>query len=406
MITETILFKEISIFPELFLGIALVYLVLHGSFVSMRNSHPLIQTSMVYLGVLVLFLSIVLLINDKLYVLELGLLNNTVSNDYISFSSKLIIGILSLICLLMIQSYLVSQRLNQFEYVLLFLFSVLGLFLLCSSNDLITAYLAIELQSLAFYVLAAFNRNSTFSMDAGIKYFILGAFSSSLFLFGSSLIYGISGTVNFSELNDLFFHVIPGSPVEISTTFPIESFSELHYHSLIMSQFKYDLSVYLASQNESLIMYSLMKEELINFDLSLLIDQLSVHKCITDKYDLLLLSLIINFKDFEIGLLLYELYTFKDSSGTLSSSGFLVFLSICEIIDGYLDNVFLSSPFFNAELIKFALLFILISLFFKLAIVPFHTWAPDVYEGSPSSSTFFFTRVNTNIDQMHRPEKL
>ena len=68
----------------------------------------------------------------------------------------------------------------------LILFSVLGLFLLCSSNDLITAYLAIELQSLSFYVLAAFKKNSSFSVDAGVKYFIIGALSSSLFLFGSS----------------------------------------------------------------------------------------------------------------------------------------------------------------------------------------------------------------------------
>ena len=100
MITETILFKEISIFPELFLGISLVYLVLHGSFISMRMSRPLIQSSMVYLGTLVIFLSILLLVNDKLYVLELGLFNNTISNDYVGFSAKLVIGIISLICLL------------------------------------------------------------------------------------------------------------------------------------------------------------------------------------------------------------------------------------------------------------------------------------------------------------------
>ena len=58
--------------------------------------------------------------------------------------------------------------------------------MLCSANDLITAYLAIELQSLAFYILAAFQKNSTYSVEAGLKYFILGAFSSGLFLFGSS----------------------------------------------------------------------------------------------------------------------------------------------------------------------------------------------------------------------------
>lgn len=393
MITETILFKEISIFPELFLGISLVYLVLHGSFISMRISRPLIQSSMVYLGTLVIFLSILLLVNDKLYVLELGLFNNTIANDYVGFSAKLVIGIISLICLLMVQPYLTSQRLNQFEYILLFLFSVLGLFLLCSSNDLITAYLAIELQSLAFYVLAAFNRNSTFSMDAGIKYFILGAFSSSLFLFGSSLIYGISGTVNFSELRDLFFQMVPGSPSEITTVFPIEAFSELHYHSLIMSQFQYDLSVHLTAESGFLTTFPIMSQELSYFDPNILIDQLSAFDSISEKYNDLILSLIVNFKDFELGFLIHELYMFKDLSSTLPYSGFLSILSVCEIADTYLENIFLNNTLFSVELVKFALLFILISLFFKLAIVPFHTWAPDVYEGSPSSSTFFFAVV-------------
>ena len=79
MTTETLLLKEISIFPELFLGISLVYLVLHGSFVSMRNSRPLIQTSFVYLGALVLFLSTVLIINDKLYILDLCAFNNSIA---------------------------------------------------------------------------------------------------------------------------------------------------------------------------------------------------------------------------------------------------------------------------------------------------------------------------------------
>jgi NADH-quinone oxidoreductase subunit N len=103
----------------------------------------------------------------------------------------------------MIQQYLADQKLNHFEYVLLLLFSILGLFILISSNDLLTAYLAIELQSLSFYVLAAFKKNSTFSIESGIKYFILGSFSSCLFLLGSSLLYGLTGTINFEDFKDL-----------------------------------------------------------------------------------------------------------------------------------------------------------------------------------------------------------
>jgi len=91
------------------------------------------------------------------------------------------------------------QKINYFEYTILILFALLGIFFICSSNDLITAYLAIELQSLSFYVMASIKKDSAFSVDAGIKYFILGAFSSSLFLFGSSILYGISGSLHFED---------------------------------------------------------------------------------------------------------------------------------------------------------------------------------------------------------------
>jgi NADH-quinone oxidoreductase subunit N len=108
---------------------------------------------------------------------------------------------------MMIQRYLIIQRINYFEYSVLILFALLGIFFICSSNDLITAYLSIELQSLSFYIMAAMKKDSTFSVDAGLKYFILGAFSSSLFLFGSSILYGVSGTTNFEDLKNLFFLV-------------------------------------------------------------------------------------------------------------------------------------------------------------------------------------------------------
>jgi NADH-quinone oxidoreductase subunit N len=75
---------------------------------------------------------------------------------------------------------------------------------MCSSNDLLTAYLAIELSSLAFYLLASFKKTSSYSVEGGIKYFITGAVSSAFFLLGSSLIYGITGSINFTDFFDLF----------------------------------------------------------------------------------------------------------------------------------------------------------------------------------------------------------
>ena len=67
MTEETLILKELIILPELFLGISIVYLILHGTFSSIRNSYPLIQNSMVYLGLLVLILCLILLLNEKLY---------------------------------------------------------------------------------------------------------------------------------------------------------------------------------------------------------------------------------------------------------------------------------------------------------------------------------------------------
>jgi len=204
MIVETIKIKEMVMFSELFLGISIIYLVIYGTFLSFnkRNQYPLIQNSMLYLGVLILTMTCFLLINDNLIVLNYLSFSNSVANDYLSFVSKILIGIASFICLLMIQQYLVEQKINHFFKICYWLlvadFIVLGLFLLCSANDLITAYLAVILQSIIFYVLAAFKKNSTFSIEAGLKYFIIGAFWSGLFLFGSSLIYNI--TINLEDL--------------------------------------------------------------------------------------------------------------------------------------------------------------------------------------------------------------
>jgi NADH:ubiquinone oxidoreductase subunit 2 (subunit N) len=89
---------------------------------------------------------------------------------------------------------------NNFEYVVLILISIFGLFLLCSSNDLITAYLAIELQSVAFYLMAAFKKNSTYSIESGLKYFVIGSLSSAFFLFGSAIIYGCLGSLSFDDI--------------------------------------------------------------------------------------------------------------------------------------------------------------------------------------------------------------
>jgi len=331
---ETLLFEEIVIFSELFLGISIIYLVMHCTFLAIKKKYPLIQTSVLYLSVLALLFSVYLVFNEPLSVLESSCLNNSFATDYVGFFSKLVVGSLSIFCLLMMQSYILAQKINNFEYFLLILFSVLGLFLLCSSNDFLTAYLAIELQSLSFYVLAAFKKNSTFSVSAGIKYFILGAFASSLFLFGSSLLYGLTGTICFEDFNMLFMDVLPGGITAFEKDSLIEVCAEILRHDMIGTE-----------------------QDILN----------------------LCASMELPLSEAVIATTYFESYVLQALA--------------CLKAQDLINHGGIAAEISNVNLIKFALVFILVGLFFKLTAAPFHLWAPDVYEGSPSSSTFFFSVV-------------
>ena len=119
-----------------------------------------------------------------------------------------------------------TKMLVEFEYAIVILIATLGMLLIVSTADLIILYLSIELISLTLYILATINKSGQFSTESGLKYFILGAFSSSLILFGSSLIYGFTGTINFGDLSSLLvgindnFNFLFGSNVlKVAITF-------------------------------------------------------------------------------------------------------------------------------------------------------------------------------------------
>lgn len=164
---------------------------------------------------LILFMAGCLLFNDELFTFNFANFNNSIINDYFAFFTKISICFFSTVYFLIIANFLKEQKLVSFEYLLILLFAILGLLIMCSSNDLLLTYLAIELSSLAFYVLASFRKISSYSIESGIKYFITGAISSAFFLLGSSFIYGLTGTINFSDLQDLFdlsiFHLDSGN---------------------------------------------------------------------------------------------------------------------------------------------------------------------------------------------------
>ncbi len=265
-----------AVFSELSFITAIIIILVYGVMYnpSTKHRYPILTKVIGWLAVQTLMLALMLTVNGW------DIIGSTITNTLV-FNNILILDDFTLIikCIIILSAlttifisfdYIKEQKINAFEYIILILFSTLSMLLIVSSYDLISMYLAIEFQSLSSYVIAAFQRNNEFSVEAGLKYFILGALSSGLLLFGESILYGLTGTTNFEELTKLFTFFS-------SFSFTIE-----------------DSGVYLENQ-----------------------------------------SLVIN-------------------------------------------------------AITMGLLLILIAFLFKISAVPFHMWAPDVYEGAPTSVTAFF----------------
>jgi NADH-quinone oxidoreductase subunit N len=183
----------LPILPELVLAIGAMVLLMIGVAGNERNSAVVNGLSIL---VLVGAAGILLLMPAGRYTMFGG---SFLLDDYARFLKVLtLIG--SAGALLLSMDYLKIEKQQKFEYGSLFVLSTLGMLLLISAADLIALYLGLELMSLALYVLAAFNRDSAKSTEAGLKYFVLGALSSGMLLYGASLIYGFTGTVSFAGI--------------------------------------------------------------------------------------------------------------------------------------------------------------------------------------------------------------
>ena len=235
------------VLPEIFISLSIMFLLVLGVF--KKNSSKIIFN----ISLLALLITAIITFNETSNIDQVTLFNNSVVIDYMSSLMKIITLLGAFLVLVISPNYLKTFMIYKIEYPVLILSSVLGMMVMISSNDLIVFYMGLELQSLALYVLATFNRDQIKSSEAGLKYFVLSALSSGLLLYGCSLIYGFSGSTNFNVISN----------------------------------------------------------------------QLN-----TDEY-----------------------------------------------------------------VLTFGIVFILVGLAFKISAVPFHMWAPDVYEGSPTSVTLFFTMV-------------
>ncbi len=123
--------------------------------------------------------------------------------DSFSYYIKFILGFSAAAALLLAKNFFHLEDIDKYEYSVLVLYSVLGMSIMASSNTLLTLYIGVEMQSLALYVLAAWNRDSLRSSEAGLKYFVLGALSSGFILYGISLIYGFTGSIEYSRIAEV-----------------------------------------------------------------------------------------------------------------------------------------------------------------------------------------------------------
>ena len=456
MSIDLIKIQELTFLSEYFLITALFCLTLFALFTFQLSSKEVNLTTrfqydnqMIFLQIYVLICYLILVVQQSnISLLGMNGFNDLVYNDPLAVTSKLIIGISSILYLMFITKYLKDQKLNNFEYYIILLTSIFGFFLLCCANDFITAYLAIELQGLAFYVLASFKKSSNFSVESGIKYFVLGSLSTALFLFGITFIYGLSGSILLTDFKDFFIWVfsansfflgfssisqaleffqekvglVESSPSE-KLNFMSEKLSLLGQNSEMMdSEFNDNY------QNASIEFLNVLKggqldyenfvkiktslinsnyyedEDLENFyglsneNLSELsnVQQINTNlvgdSCFDNIYNLLECWY---FSDYMANSL--QIFDLKSGICKESFTAQSYMLAITQIAD--MNSFFISfsgnetiesSSMFDLNFAIFGLIIVVLALFFKLALAPFHLWSPDVYEGSPSSSTFFF----------------
>ncbi|MDA7606791.1 NADH-quinone oxidoreductase subunit NuoN [Pelagibacteraceae bacterium] len=181
------------ILPEIFLSLTIFLTLLIGVF--FKNSYNLV-TNIVYIIIISLLLIIFYSFNESGNLFS----NSFISNSFTNFF-KILILLGTLFVMFITQDFIKEMKINYFEYPLILLFSVLGMFFMISSNDLMSFYLGLELQSLALYILASIDRDNLKSNESGVKYFVLSALSSGLLLYGCSLLYGFTGSTNFEEIN-------------------------------------------------------------------------------------------------------------------------------------------------------------------------------------------------------------
>jgi len=184
----------IFILPELFLSLTVMFLLMAGVFV--KKSYKLINL----LTLLSLVFAIILVLSQPSEIFKV--FNESYTIDKLSIYMKVLTLLFCFIVLVSSKDYIKVNNIDKIEYPILILTSTLGMMIMISSYDLIVFYLGLELQSLCLYILASFKKDDEKSTESGLKYFVLSALASGLLLYGSSLIYGFTGSTNFEIISE------------------------------------------------------------------------------------------------------------------------------------------------------------------------------------------------------------
>lgn len=195
----------VFLLPELFLIYGILCVVSLG--VTFNSYHLSVgkllskQIGLVSIGVLLYTFLLYLNMNF----INVSLLGDLVERNSIGYFAVCLVLVGGLIIMALARHYVTFSSLTESELFMLFMLVILGSCSIIFSNDFLGMYLGIELQGLGLYILATLKTNSTFSTEAGLKYFVLGAFASSILIFGISLFYGFTGILSFSDINLLLF---------------------------------------------------------------------------------------------------------------------------------------------------------------------------------------------------------
>lgn len=306
-----VLLQSFTVFPEYFVSISIIYILIALVLITYNVYGLILQKALSECVALILLMTCYLILNDDLISFDFFSFHNSIINDSLASITKFLICFFSALYFLLISNSLKEQKLTSFEYVLIILFSVLGLMLMCSSNDLLTTYLAIELSSLSLYILASFKKTSSYSIESGLKYFITGAVSSAFFLLGSSFLYIYCGSICFDDFQCILYR----------TNLPNPNMTNKMDSIFMLTYFSSDVLHYLLFNNEMEMTHP------------------------------------------------FPNYWTPDPA-----------------------HAYRFEPF-DYSFVEIGFSLILFSLFIKLACAPFHFWSLDVYEGSPTTSSFFFAAI-------------